>query len=331
MIESVPRSNLTPVMRIGSDNTRSAELSVIIVTPDRYETVRTTIRCLRAQTVRERLELLIVAPSVKELELDAAEMEDFLQVRVVEVGAIRSTAAARAAGVRHASASVVAFAEEHSYPAPGWAAALIEAHRQPWAAVGPVMANANPVPAISWANLFLHFAPWVEPADPGITENLPWHNTSYKRAVLLDYGPELEAMLEVEGILHRDLRVRGYQLYLEPKAKTCHLNITRPSSYAKEQFYGGRMFAAARGRRWSGLRRLLYTGGAPLIFLVRLRRVLHEIRRSGRQRDLLPGVLPTLVPGLALHVIGEMMGYAFGAGDALQRFSEFELHKGRHT
>lgn len=329
-MESARHTDLRLTPQAGSKNAHDADLSVVIVTPDCYETIRKTIRYLRAQTVRDRMELVIVAPSIEKMDPDNAELQDFLQVRVVEIGEITSSAAARVAGIHQASAPVVAFAEEHSYPDPGWADALIEAHRQPWAAVGPAMANANPATLISWANLFLSFGPWVEPAEPRITGDLPWHNTSYKRAVLLDYGPELNAMLEVEGILHQDLQARGYELYLEPKAITHHVNITRPSSYVKEQFYGGRRFAAARAQRWFFLRRLIYTGGAPLIFVLRFRRVLREIRRSGRQRALLPRVLPALILGLAMHVVGEMKGYASGAGDAPQQFSKYEFKKSRY-
>ena len=42
---------------------RSAELSVVIVTPDCYETIGKTMGYLRAQTARDRLEIVIVAPS----------------------------------------------------------------------------------------------------------------------------------------------------------------------------------------------------------------------------------------------------------------------------
>src|SRR5512145_855320 len=131
---------------------RPPEMSVVLVTPDRYETIRTTVKYLRAQTVRERLEIVIVAPSTATLHLDHTEIKEFLRCRVVEVGAVRSIAEGNAAGVRQASAPVVALAEDHSYPDPGWAAALIEAHQHSWAVVGPAVRNANPKSVISWAD-----------------------------------------------------------------------------------------------------------------------------------------------------------------------------------
>jgi len=307
----------------------SPEMSVVVVTPDCYETVRKTVRHLRAQTVRDRLEIVIVAPSAHLLSLDDSELKEFFRYCVVEVGEIKSTGRAIAAGVRQAGAPVVAYAEEHSYPDPGWARALIEAHRGAWAAVGAAIANANPDNLISWASLFSDFGPWVEPARVGEVSFLAWHHTAYKRSVLLDYNSNLDDMLETEGILHRELRARGHRLYLEPAAKAYHVNISLPFSYIGAQFHGGRMFGAARTRhgQWTFFRRLLYIGGLPLIPLVRLSHVLKEIRRSGRQRELLPRVLPVLIIGLVAHAIGEVTGYVVGAGDAAQRRVSFELHR----
>src|SRR5512139_3991961 len=170
----------------------AAQMSVVLVTPRRYDAIRKTMEHLAAQTVLDQLEIVIVAPSAATLDLDAADLTAFGRIRVVEVGEITSTGRAVAAGVREASAPVVTYAEEHAYPAADWAEALIKAHRQPWAAVGVAIANANPGNMISWASLFTDFGPWVEPAEAGEISQLPWHHTSYKRAVLLEYGPKLE-------------------------------------------------------------------------------------------------------------------------------------------
>jgi glycosyl transferase family 2 len=305
-------------------------MSVVVVTPDCYETVRKTIRHWKAQKVRDRLEIVIVAPSANRLGLDESEMRDFHQFRVVEVGTINSTARARAIGVRHASAPVVALSEDHSYPAPGWAEAIINAHKDGWAAVGPVMANANPHGMISWANLLTEYSQWIEPATCGIADHLPGHNGSYKRDVLLKYGDQLEAMLDAESILHWDLRANGHLLYLEPRARTFHQNFSAPFSWVPLRFYGGRLFAAARARNWPLWQRLLYTGSAPFIPLVRMWRIVRELRRPGRPRHLLPRVLPTLMAGLILDGAGEMVGYAFGRGSAMARLSDMEFHRNRH-
>jgi hypothetical protein len=329
---SAKTKRVGPNREEGSIAGRSAspEMSVVVVT-DRYETIRKTLRHLRAQTVHDRLEIVIVAPCNKELALDGLELEGFFQVRVVEVSDIEPLPRARAAGVRAAGAPLLAFVESHSYPAPGWAEALIKAHGQPCAVVGPAMANANPGTPLSWAGFLIDYGPWIDPAPAASMDHVPGHNSSYKRSILLECGPELEAMLEAESVLHWDLKSRGYQLYLEPSAKMYHLNVSLRVPWLKERFHVGRQFAAARARRWSGTRRLLYAVGTPAVVPLRLRRTLRQIKRCGRSRDLLPGVLPSLILGLIITATGQMVGYAFGAGSAHKRLCHIELHKVLHV
>ncbi len=305
-------------------------MSVIVISPDSYSTIRKTIRRLRAQSVSHQLEIVLVVPSAQGAIIDRAELDSFWGDQVVEIGDMISTAKARAAGVRRATAPVVAFVEDHSFPAKGWAEALIQAHRQPWAAVGPMMANANPQSLVSWVNLIIEYAEWMEPVPAGIALHLPGHNGSYKRALLLEYGDRLEAMLEAESILQWDLRAKGHQLYLEPGAKTYHQNFSAPFSWVFLRFDGGRLFAASRTRTWLLLRRLLYAFTAPLIPFVRFCRIVGELRRPGRARHLMPQVLPLLFAGLLVDGAGEMIGYAFGAGNAMRRLSDMEFHRERY-
>jgi|SRR3990172_74382 len=310
----------------------SPDISVILVTLDHYERIRKTIKYLRSQTVSDSMEVVIVAPSSDKLGLNESELKDFLKFQVVEVGEIESTGGCIAAGVHKSCAPVISYVEEHVYPEAGWAEALINAHRKPYAAVGAVIYNANPGSMISWASLFTDFGPWVEQSLSIKNRGLAPHQTSYKRSVLLEYGTELKTMLEVETILHRDLLSKGYQLYLEPAAKVNHLNPSLLSSYLGSEFQGGRLFGTARAHyeHWSIGKRLLYIIGMPLIPLIRLRRVLKEIRRTAVKPNLLPSILPALIMGLISHSLGEITGYAFGVGDAPQRRLTIELERSRH-
>ncbi len=309
---------------------RSPELSIILVTPDRYETIRETIRHLRAQTVKDKLEIVIMAPSLHGLDLNKQELNEFLSFRVVESGSIKLFAKARAAGIREAGAPVVAFVEDHSFPDPGWAEALIKAHRQPWAAVGPVICNLNPGSLMSWTNLLIEYGPWLDPAGGGMVDHLPGHNSSYKRVYLLEYGSELEAMLEAESTLHWNLRAKGHQLFLEPAAKTYHLNFSSALSSIALRFYVGRQFGSTRSRNWPFYRRLFYLTGAPLIPFVRFLRIWKELRRPGRPQQLIPHILPSLVTALIVDGIGEMVGYALGKGQSGRRISDMESNRYRY-
>ena len=305
-------------------------MSVVLITPDCYETIDLTMAHLLAQSVRDQLEIVIVAPSADRLEADEVALATFHSFQVVEVGEIKAVGEANAAGARRARAPVVAFVEEHSYPQPGWAEALMEAHRQPWAAVGPVVDNANGDSLVGWADFLVGYGPWLDPSRAGVRDSLPGHNSSYKLALLLEYGPYLEGMLESETTLHADLRRKDHQLYLEPAARISHLNFENLSVWIRAQYYSGRAFAAKRSEHWPLNRRLLYVFGGPLIPFVRLRRVLGQVRWSRLPVAPPRAVWPVLLLGLGVSAAGEMIGYTWGAGDAVERRCDLEFHRIRH-
>jgi len=307
-------------------------MSVVIVTPDRYETIRKTIRHLRAQTARNRLEVIIVAPSRVELGLFESDLAEFHSHKIVEAGEIRVLANAKAVAVPEASAPIVAFAEDHCFPEPGWAEALIAAHRRGYQVVGPVMGNANPATALSWAGLFLHYGCCLQPVLSEQCTNLPWHNTSYRRNLLLEYGSDLAVMLLAEGILFDDLRAKGHKLHIEVAAKTDHVNISILSSWLRHAFWGGKLFGAMRAQknRWSVWNRFVYIAAALLIPPLRLFRTLRVIRRAGRNTSLLR-LIPSILSGLLPHALGEIAGYAIGLDNTAERYSYYETKRILHV
>ena len=310
-----------------------AELAVLLYTPgSRYDAIRLTIASLRAQTARERLEIVLLAPNSERLLVDEEAMRDFSRFHVVSVGEIQSRAQAMAEGVRKASAPLVAFGGNHSCPAPDWAARLIEAHQGPWAAVAPSERNANPATAISWAHFLIGHGHWIDPVDAGVTHFVPMTSAAFKRSVLLEYGPQLARMLERDGGLSEDLRAKRHRLYLEPAARIFHFNISRLSSFVRFRVHVGRAFAASRARkeRWGAIRRLAYAIGWPLIPFVQLRTTLGWARRCNRSYGLFPRVLPALTLGLMLHALGEAIGYTLGMGDARQKILSFESDLNAH-
>lgn len=304
-------------------------LSVVIVA-DAFETIRKTVRHLSAQTIASEVELVVVAPD-GDLGVDASALAGLHSHRVVPVGDIRSLSWARAPGIRAARAPVVALAESHCFPEPEWAERLLAAHADGWAAVGPAVVNANPRSVVSWVNLLLDYGPWLAPTPGGELADLPGHNSSYRKEVLLAYGERLETMLEAETIMHADLRAAGHRLYQEPGARTAHVNVTRTASWIGERFQTGRRFASARAYSWPAWRRGVYAAGSPLIPAIRLRRLLADIARIGAGRELHGSGYALVVLALCVSAVGELVGYALGSGDSMYALSRIELHKERHV
>lgn len=311
---------------------RPPALSAIVITLGGFDVIQRTVRHLHDQTARDQIELLIVTPSANGLEYNSEQVAGFHSVRVIEAGSINYTGEAHAMGVRAAGAPVVVYVEEHSYPEPGWAAALIKAHDGPWDAVGGAILNANPGNMVSWASMFTDFGPWVAPVVGGEVDRLPPHHTSYKKAVLEEYGSRLPALLESETLLLASLNKQGSALYLAPDAISSHVNVSATRSYTRGEFLGGRLFGAGRARShgW-GVRRVVYAAASPAILFLRLQRVLAQIWRCGRQGELMPKILPPLLLGLVSHTIGEVVGYLFGQGRAAEHRRSIELNRFQHV
>ncbi len=106
-------------------------MTVIAITPDCYETIRQTVRHFGAQTIAADIELLIGIATPGNLNRVAAELEPFHSWRIVELGQFDTMGAAKVTVVREARSPFVIFAEDHSFPEPGWAAALLDGGMRP--------------------------------------------------------------------------------------------------------------------------------------------------------------------------------------------------------
>lgn len=302
-------------------------LSVALLTPDDFETVRQTVRCLATQDIASQIELLVLAPTGRPVEAEPTLASAFHSVRVLHVPYNAGSGEARATAVREAQAPVIAFGEDHCFPQPGWAAALLDAHRAPHAAVGPAVHNANPDTKVSWADLLMGYGPWLAPASTGLREHLPGHNTSYKRAALLALGDELPALMEAETPLQWRLRAAGHTLYLESRACVAHTNFERFPIWLYVSYHAGRVFAATRALPWPAWRRMAFALASPLVPLVRLRRHVAHARQAGWALPRIAGLVPTLLLGLAADAIGQGVGMLAGAGRSRATLVAWEFHR----
>lgn len=306
-------------------------MSALLNMPGDFDAIRKTIRHLCAQTVRDQLELIIVTTPDRAPLVDTASLESLGAWQVLAADALPTVAAGFAAGTRMARAPVVVFCEDHSYPDPNWAEALIDAHRQDCAAVGPMMRNGNPASLISWANFILCFIEWFALDRSRLAATAPGHNTSYKRDALLEYA-ELANWLVSERLLHLDLGAKGRQILLEAGAATRHVNISRPGSYLGHSFYGGRIFGGSRSANWPGARSWMYALAFPLVPAIRLRRIWNLLDSPAKRQECrFWAALPWVMAGLLLHALGEAVGYIAGEGDSMQTYMNFELRRAQHV
>ena len=302
-------------------------LSVILVGAGDARSIQKTIRHLAAQTIRDQVEVVVAVPDAEALDLDALPTDGLQDVRAVSAGPLVSTARSRVPAIHAARADVVAFVEDHSFPPPEWAARLVEAHRGDYVAVAPVVTSANAGSATGRANHYIEYGAW-EFGDGTEPEHLPGHNGSYKRDVLLTYGDRLGEMLEAESVIHWDLGARGERLRLLRDLEIPHINFSQVPATIRLRFHGGRAFAASRSRGWSAARRALYALAAPAIPALRLGRIVRAGWATPHRADVVR-TLPALAGYLLLDGLGEMVGYASGAGSATARLGAIEIQRDR--
>jgi len=301
-------------------------LSIVLVT-DQHETIRLVLACLDAQTVREKIEVVVVIPADRAAEIPSGEQLSFHSVNVVEIESIRPMPPARAAGVRASNAPIIFIGETHSFPHPQFAEEIIAAHDGPWDIVVPGLENANPESPKSWSAFVLDYGYWMSGLCPAVIPNGPTWNASYKRDLLLSLGERLDDVLSSGDDLPMELKSRRHTVYFQPRARIDHLNV-EIGGWADERFLSGRVVGANRSRRWSRMRRGFYFIASPLIPLVLLYRTSASVRLLIRHRSLPSWSIAAIIAGVLVRTAGEAVGYLAGiSSDEVERMEEYELHK----
>jgi hypothetical protein len=235
---------------------------------------------------------------------------------------------ARMDGLRHASAPIAAFIEDHCVPAVGWAAALIEAHRDRWAAVGYAFTSGNPQTYLGRSGIVAEYGPWVHPVRPGRSGGLAGNNISYKREILLALTQELDLAHALDFNIHAALHARGHSLATAPDALVAHENFTDLRDAAQANFSYARLLGANRAAlgSWGRLRRLLVGLATPWgIPPLRIVRLLKDTRGQRERVGPTVAALPLVMYVYACSALGEAAGYLFGCGEAERHLTYWEL------
>ncbi len=304
----------------------TASLSYVVVT-DGYRTIRRLVDCLRAQTARREMELVIVAPTGSAADLSQIAPDEFAGVRLVELESIWPMSVARAAGVRAATTPIVFIGETHSFPHPGFVRAMLDAASGHWDVLVPALENANPENAISWANFIMDYGSWHRDLPSGSIAGGPTWNVAYRRSVLMEHDASLDQMLSHGDDLAVALQAAGRTTVFAPSALLGHANLSQLRWWFQQRYLTGLLVGDSRRRRWSAGKLLLYVAASPLIPAVLLARLRPAIA-AGSRDGMRWMTIPVLFAGVLFRTFGEVVAYAHGSSPASQsRMDEYELHK----
>jgi hypothetical protein len=301
------------------------QLSVVaILGPERRRAGR-LLDALGAQSAAGAIEAVLVDLRP---EAGALSPPEHVPVTIIDGPPGTAIGEARSAAFNRSRAPIVAFLEDHCYPAEDWAEGLLATYRGPWGAVGYAFENANPETYASRATFLAEYAWWLAPAREGPAHLLPNVNVSYRREVLQGFGSALPGLLELDFGLQEALRRRGVPMTVAAGARARHETMESLALAGRSGADYGRLLAARRARqeRWGILARLLYAGltpiAAPWLRVGRL--LLDAARQPARLAELLV-CLPGILLVTASSAVGEAAGYALGEGNALAGYRHAEL------
>ena len=303
-------------------------LAAILVARDGWKELGKLLEHLRKQTIQSELELVIVADSLEKLVCPASKLHGFHSVQALELSPLKSVSDGHFSGALLARAPLVVFCEEHCFPDPGWAAALVQAHEGPWAAVGPLMRNHNPARAVSRALMDVEHGCFCDPSQAGVRDYLPGHNSCYKKQALLDFSHRLDSLQDTEYLLHLELRQAGWQLFQSADARAAHTNVSLFWPAVGVCFDSGRCFAADRSADWPFMKRIVFALGSPLLPFLRHWRHIRFLKRS-KDRGKTPAFLPLHFFFFAVDAVGQMLGNLAGRGSSYARLCDLEFQRYR--
>jgi hypothetical protein len=284
------------------------------------------LAALAAQSIACDLEVVMVGPRGAATNLPSeltGEFADFVSVDYVGDKLGRAVEL----GMRAATSPVVWLTEDHCFPEPGCAVAILERFEEDSvAAVGPTVINGNPRTLTSWTQFVIEYGTYSPCGEKGSSRQIPGHNSAYRVSALEQFD-NLDRWFEVETLLHWEMNQRGMTLINASEPTTRHFNASR--------WYGGLRFCWLFSRTFAAYRsaampesRIRLALLWPLIPVVRFRRLWPlAVRLVGWRRAVLIG--PNLLANLIVSGIGEGIGYITGTAAPFEKTFELEFHRDR--
>jgi hypothetical protein len=299
----------------GARRKKQAELAVVIPSVNGWSDLRGCLEALSHQEGDPALEVIVVDRVGDQVR--AAVAREFPEVTVLDVPEGTTIPAMRATAFTSSSAPVVGVIEDHVIVPPVWAGQMLAAHAAGEQVVGGSVDNAARDNIVEWASFLCEYSQCLAP-ETGSATWLTGNNITYRRELLDRHRAVIEEG-GWENRLHDALRESGVELTSRPEITVGHKKHFTFAEYLSQRYLYARSYAGMRVAGEGAARRFAYGAAAFALPPLLLARVVGGVYGSGRYRAELARSLPLIAVFVCAWAVGEVVGYWFGAGDALTR------------
>ena len=307
-------------------------LSVALQSCDNLNTQRTTLGHLRNQTIADQIEIIIVSPSIDDLDSISELLSAFQSYKLVTSSAEAGLSVMRGLGIQSATAPYIAIGEDHCAPHPTWAEKILEAFDLPeqYDGVAVAVHNANPQSMLSWANLAFGYLNWMAPVKQCEVQMIPGSNGVFRKSALDVFGDDLLAMFGREAGLQEKMAAKGSKFIQYPDAKVYHKNLALWSStWDLRCKVGANLAHAMITKKKMGMPvRIIRSLLTPLDGGFRMLKIIKRLKQRGYR--LTPKILIGGAIASTMHALGMFIGMWTGGDGAEAELFWMEFHRDQH-
>jgi glycosyltransferase involved in cell wall biosynthesis len=295
--------------------------SVLIGRVSRLEARRIldTLSALRDQAPAVAHEIIVADRLNDDVSREIAR--EFPQVRLLAFPPHATLPELRTAALDAARGRYALVTEDHCVPAADWLARIanVFARQEGAAAVGGTVVNGLTRRWLDRATFQCEYGGYLPPRASGPDADLPGMNVAYDRQRLLEMDRSALVGGFWETTVHPVLLGQGLRLVFDNDVRVAHCKHFGLGEFLSQRFLYSRYYAGNRfgPHGWpQRIAALLLSSLLPVLVLWRFLRLALRHRRWWEE---FVSLAPLLVLFALVWTVGEMAGYAMGAGDALAR------------
>ncbi|MEZ5498301.1 MAG: glycosyltransferase [Steroidobacteraceae bacterium] len=302
------------------NSNRPPLFSIIIglVSTEDKRRVLQTLEALRQQDGQATYEVVIADRRSDDVSREIST--NFPEVRLIAQPPETDLPQLRTAALAATRGEFIVVTEDHCVPTHGWLAAIAEAFAgaPPSAvAVGGCVENGVADTALDWATFLCEYSFFLPPVAEGSSTVLPGMNVAYRRRAFEKIDNSVLTRGFWETTLHPVLLAAGHTFFSSNRIRLLHSKKFSLGLFLRQRYLYSQYFAGIRFARREYLRRAAACLASVLLPPLLLLRMARQARTKHDGIKHFMAALPYLCLFVVVWAVGEMRGYALGAGSAL--------------